>query len=115
VQHGGARPGAGRKRGSTGSVTRKTREIRAEAVERGITPLEVMLENMRHWWEKGDRDKAQQCATDAAAYVHPRLSSVASAELKDAGDRARLATWRKVLGIVRSLAAANPEKRGTIN
>jgi hypothetical protein len=51
-------------------------EIRREAVERGITPLEVMLENMRHWYVKGDRDKSQVCAVDAAPFVHPKFTSI---------------------------------------
>jgi hypothetical protein len=37
------------------------------------------------------------------------------AELKHAGDRAGLATWKKVLRTVRQLIAANREQRAAIN
>jgi hypothetical protein len=42
------------------------------------------------------------------------MATLRCAELKDAGDKAGLASWRKVLKNVRKLAAANPEQRGTI-
>lgn len=69
-----------------------------------MSPLDIMLDNMRFYAssaeelfhrveelvDRGDKDavfalrsfgearmKAQQCATDAANYVHPRLSAVA--------------------------------------
>jgi hypothetical protein len=51
--HGGKRPNAGRK---SGSLTTKTRELAEKAMAEGQTPLEVMLENMRHF---------QKVATDA--------------------------------------------------
>jgi hypothetical protein len=37
------------------------------------------------------------------------------AELKDKGDKAGLASWKKVLKSVRKLAAGNPEEHRTIN
>jgi hypothetical protein len=37
------------------------------------------------------------------------------AELKDKRDKAGLASWKKVLRSVRTLAAGNPEEPGTIN
>jgi hypothetical protein len=43
------------------------------------------------------------------------MATLRCAELKAAGDKAALASWRKVLRTVRSLAAANPEEAGTIN
>jgi hypothetical protein len=70
---GGARPGAGRKRGA---LTKRTQEIAAQASAKGITPLEVMLEAMRAAWESGDTKEAAGFARDAAPYVHPKLSSV---------------------------------------
>lgn len=103
MPHGGFRPGSGRKRGS---LTKKTIKIAAEAAERGITPLEVMLENMRWWHQEagfliktaeetarqggvepavildllrkiGDaRHHAGEAARDAAPYMHPRLASI---------------------------------------
>lgn len=100
---GGARPGAGRKKGA---ATTRTREIADRAVSDGsLTPLEVMLENMRFAHqeaggilarilltvddpgqipEKFDelktllqyRGMAQEAAKDAAPYIHPRLAAV---------------------------------------
>lgn len=71
--HGGKRVGAGRK---PGAATVKTREIANKAASEGITPLEVMLANMRRWWELKDWDKAQSAAVDAAAFMHPKMSAV---------------------------------------
>lgn len=96
---GGKRLGAGRKRGS---ATKRTREIAERALAEGITPLEVMLENMNFarteakrvlgmlidsgtplpekFNELGEllkfRAMAQEAAKDAAPYMHPRLAAV---------------------------------------
>ena len=58
ANHGGKREGAGRK---TGSVTKRTREVAERAVATGMTPLEVMIDNMRHF---------QQVALDAEATLN---------------------------------------------
>jgi hypothetical protein len=73
VAHGGKRNGSGRKRGS---LTKKTREVAERAIQQGITPLEVMLCAMRHYFDAGEYANAAAFARDAAPYVHPRLSSV---------------------------------------
>lgn len=52
---GGKRVGAGRK---PGSLTKRTREIAEKSLATGKTPLEIMLDNMRHF---------QQVAADAEA------------------------------------------------
>lgn len=92
---GGARPGAGRKKGST---TKKTREIAEKAIASGMTPLDVMLEAMRDAYRAGGAVAAAEFAKDAAPYIHPKLSSTAlknddgnpfKVELSDA--RSRLA------------------------
>lgn len=57
MKNGGKRPGAGRK---PGSLTKRTREIAEKASALGKTPLEVMLDNMRHF---------QQVALDAEAVL----------------------------------------------
>jgi hypothetical protein len=44
-----------------------------------------------------------------------QMAVLRCAELKKAGDKAGLASWRKVLKNVRKLAAANPKQSGTIN
>ncbi len=77
---GGARRGAGRKKGS---ATKRTREIADKAAEEGETPLEVMLRLMRLNTEHED-PKVQiareamvfEAAKAAAPYVHPRLAAV---------------------------------------
>lgn len=82
MAHGGARPGAGRKRGS---VTKKTSEVAQRAAAEGITPLEVMLAAMRQAYGKKDMPAAAGFAKDAAPYMHPRLSAV-EIDLKDLSD-----------------------------
>lgn len=98
-KRGGARKGAGRK---AGSATQKTREIADKAAAAGITPLEVMLENMEFAHAKASvllqgiiesgaelpegfdqfkellrfRSIAQECAKDAAPYIHPKLAAI---------------------------------------
>ena|ERR1700730_14766966 len=72
-KNGGVRPGAGRPKGA---LTKRTRDIAAQAALTGTTPLEVILEAMRHYQELGDYDKAALFAKDAAPYIHPRLAAV---------------------------------------
>ncbi|HYF57354.1 MAG TPA: hypothetical protein VEA81_00205 [Burkholderiaceae bacterium] len=73
MPHGGARPGAGRKKGSASA---RTRAIADKAAAEGITPLEVMLEAMREAYDAGELRDAAMIAERAAPYIHPRLSSV---------------------------------------
>lgn len=81
-KRGGARLGAGRKKGA---ATKKTREIADRASEDGITPLEYMLRVMRTEPspDLDVKDLLQaitlrfEAAKAAAPYIHPRLTSVA--------------------------------------
>jgi hypothetical protein len=111
MAHGGRREGSGRK---PGAVTKRTREIADQALAEGKSPLEVMLENMRHFQQvaldaesvlagltveeiggkdmapeeqfkmlmakaknaAGFRQMAQECARDAAPFIHAKLASV---------------------------------------
>lgn len=100
MAHGGSRNGAGRKKGQ---LAERTRKVAEKAISEGLTPLEVMLDNMRFAHqgannclaklieqneqtplEKFDaykemlrlRGLAQEAAKDAAPYMHPRLASV---------------------------------------
>jgi hypothetical protein len=67
---GGARLGAGRKKGS---LNRATAEARTEAAKSGETPLEYMLRVMRDpTTEQGRRD---EMAKAAAPYLHARLAA----------------------------------------
>lgn len=71
AQHGGKRPGAGRKRGSPNKATQEQRK----AVEAsGITPLEYLLGVVRN--ESADPVMRMDAAHKAAPYVHPKLSAV---------------------------------------
>ena len=73
---GGTRPGSGR---PPGSKNQRSAEIARQAVEEGITPIEVMLNAMRELWNEGTseaRKEAARIAKDAAPYVHPRLASI---------------------------------------
>lgn len=97
MSHGGKREGAGR---PLGAATLRSQEIAAKAIQAGITPLEVMLDNMRfahselteHLSKLMDlapdevtdylkahinlREVAQECAKDAAPYVHAKLANM---------------------------------------
>lgn len=55
MARGGKREGAGRKQGA---LTKRTQEIAEQALASGKVPLEIMLDNMRHF---------QQVALDAEA------------------------------------------------
>lgn len=89
MAHGGARPGAGRPEGQPGlATTKKTKEIATQAVREGVTPLEVSLILMRHYWTKATdtagnivdevmAEKADAAGERAKPYLHPRLAAVA--------------------------------------
>jgi hypothetical protein len=84
---GGARPGAGAKKGVQRQSTREKLAMAEQAAAEGITPLEVMLRTMRKAWDAGDdptldsltqlqhRVAACTIAKDAAPYIHPRLAA----------------------------------------
>lgn len=82
MSRGGARPNAGRKKGSVTKATEIRQEMLARAAAEGISPLEVMMQAMREAWAANDHDKAVEYAVSAAPYVHPRLSAV-----KHSGDQ----------------------------
>lgn len=73
MARGGARPGAGRPKGS---VSKLSQEVAAEAVKAGITPLDYMLAVMRD--KNASQARRDEMAKAVAPYVHPRLSSVES-------------------------------------
>ena len=70
---GGARAGAGRKKGS---LNIKTAEIAERAAEKGITPLEVMIQAMREVYESQGAPAAVPFAEKCAPYMHPKLANV---------------------------------------
>lgn len=71
AKNGGARPGAGRPKGS---ANKKTQELVAKILGSGLTPLEYMLNVMRD--EKVDQGRRDDMAKAAAPYVHNRLAAV---------------------------------------
>lgn len=75
MARGGARPGAGRPKGSKSQLTLQREAVAAKALTDGITPLEVMLNTMRKLYDEGEFMAASQVAKDAAPYVHPKLAT----------------------------------------
>ncbi len=72
MPRGGKRNGSGRK---NGAATRKTREVADRAAAAGLSPLDVMLKAMVKFVEAENWPAAAKIASDAAPYMHPRLSS----------------------------------------
>jgi hypothetical protein len=70
---GGPQPNSGRPKSA---LTHRTRRLAEEAVSRGMTPLQVMLEAMYAYHLQGKLPEAVDVATKAAPYIHPRLASV---------------------------------------
>lgn len=86
MPRGGARPGAGRKKGAFARLTETRRERLVAAAVADRLPLEIMLERMRELWNRGteeDKDKAVSLAIDCAPYMHPRLAAVQHSGNKD--------------------------------
>lgn len=77
---GGARPGAGRKKG-TGTGPKPITKARKAIAERilvdgDLTPLDVMIDAMREAHMVGNIRDAAGYAAMAAPYIHPRLATV---------------------------------------
>lgn len=95
---GGKRPGAGRPQGA---ITKKNQELQLRAIEQGISPMEVLLEDMRYYYNlaneilnpikgkefsdenieltkrvTGLKSIARECAKDVAPYIHPKLANI---------------------------------------
>jgi hypothetical protein len=100
MPRGGHRENAGRKRGTPNKASAARQ---AEVAASGVTPLEVMLGNMRSAYDRAlelekqlndlppeeleprlhlmgeiarQRQIAQKCAADAANYVHPKRANI---------------------------------------
>lgn len=71
MARGGAREGAGRKKGGHNRITEEAIE---QAKTEGVLPLDFLLSIMRD----GDEDKARRldAAKSAAPYLHAKLSQV---------------------------------------
>ncbi|OQW71651.1 MAG: hypothetical protein BVN33_14565 [Proteobacteria bacterium ST_bin13] len=74
MARGGARPGAGRKKGSVTKATVYRQEMFARAATEGMSPLDYLLGVMR---DPGQDDGRRLDAAKAAApFVHARLASI---------------------------------------
>ena len=76
MARGGARVGAGRKKGSVTPKTQRKIDIIEMASREGMTPLEVLLKGMRDALAANNIKEACFYAKDAAPYVHPKLATV---------------------------------------
>ena len=77
---GGARPGAGRKKG----VPNKNKiEIREKLAKLGCDPIEGMAKIAKEALEEGDRVLAGNMYKELAQYIEPKLKAV---EMKVSGD-----------------------------
>ena len=65
MAHGGARPGAGRKKGQ---ATKMNEQARQKASEGGLMPLDYLLSIMRD--AEQPQDERKDAAKAAAPYVH---------------------------------------------
>jgi hypothetical protein len=79
MARGGARPGAGRKKGG---ANRLTEEAVAKAEAGGLMPLDYMLATLRD--ATLDRETRMDAAKAAAPYVHPKRAPV-DADGKETG------------------------------
>lgn len=89
MARGGARQGAGRRKGSVSEATKLRRAAAAAAAvkiaEEGAMPLEIITQVMRHVWDEANAGgrlnigKAMQAvalAEKAAPYLHSKLATV---------------------------------------
>lgn len=73
---GGARPGAGRKKGAAPKTIARKAIAERILVDGDLTPLDVMIDAMREAHMIGNTKEAASYAAMAAPYVHPRLATV---------------------------------------
>jgi hypothetical protein len=129
MSHGGKRTGAGRRKGQVSDQTRRRVEVAERALAGGVSPLDVMLDNMRFAYAKaGDllegmklsiesgapvssdkmkelmrmRAMAQTFASDAAPYVHPKLAAVTHE-----GNQDNPVAFQVISGVPRAAADAD--------
>ena len=91
MAHGGKRTGAGRK---IGALTLRTRETAERAIREGVTPLDVMLGNMRHFQslaESADRVLSEFSADKLAGMEPEEQFKHLLAEVKKAASLREMA------------------------
>jgi hypothetical protein len=104
MPRGGARPGAGRKRGGSNVAAKRREEALRKAEAAGLTPLDVMLQAMRDAFAKGGPVAAHAYAKDAAPFVHPRLAAM-MAKISTSGN-----PWVEILALIDGEDRGLPEK-----
>ena len=108
---GGARSGAGRKKGGKNKLTIERlaigETIRERATSLGITPLEYMLNTLRD--EKQSREERMKAAIAAAPYVHARLATI-----EHKGELA-ITTHEEALAELEAMAAVGNRALGNLN
>jgi hypothetical protein len=97
---GGARPGAGRPKGS---LSRRHVEVLAGATASGLTPVEYMLSIMRD--EAADEKRRAWAAEKAAPFIHPRPTPIAQPIEIDLPDTTTLEGMKDALGRILSAVA----------
>ncbi len=101
-RHKGTPKTGGRRKGSFNKTTAAMREMTNRALAAGITPMELMLDNMRYFYSQALladdevarielRARAQVCAKDVAPYVHPKLATI---EYKDEEQKRVVIEWK---------------------
>lgn len=96
MPRGGARPGAGRKKGSQSSKTKARLALVERLNNEGLSPLDVMLAAMKEAVDRRDMESAAGFAKDAAPYLHPRLQAVMHARQFQA-KASEVSCWTKLM------------------
>lgn len=110
---GGARPGAGRPKGSR---QRKQSELAISVAKNGIQPIEVVLNTMRKAWSEGDSKTATDMAAIALPYTTPRLASTVVTN-RDGLDDLSIDDLRRLLDAAErnaSIASGEGDQPGSI-
>lgn len=98
---GGARPGAGRPRGS---VSRRHVDLVASILDGRKTPLEYLMEVMAD--SEADEKRRDWAAEKAAAFLHPRPQPIARAIEIELPDTSTVEGIKAALGVITNAAAA---------
>ena len=97
MPEGGARPGAGRPKGSKNH--RRQVRIPAKTIENGLLPLDYMLAMMRD--DQIEPQRRDYMAIQCAPYIHPRLGAVLQASIPGRDMAEEAATAVNIISIPR--------------
>jgi hypothetical protein len=96
MARGGARPGAGRRKGTVSEPTKHRIAIAEAALVSGLTPLEYMLSILRD--ETKPQHERFTAAKEAAPYLHPKLAAV-----QHSGDKNNPVALEVISGVPREM------------